>query len=231
MTNEPDIVFKHLPSVEEIRALESDDGRHYFRIPDEDFSPDYLIDLRNEFPDKHMTYLPWSHCIFIAPAIQTSVVLDNIALFYSCFEAFEKLARELMAKIGEEYQIDINNHPEIHHLKSRVLERQRGKLSGNWKLRFHGFGCMFTNSVTNQMLDVFVQAPPHFGALDNYYVMQFINTTKGMEQAAKLLEDKTASIAKVIDIMHDKGYLIPIDQKIWTDKLTLNHNKKPENYQ
>ncbi|MBU3012192.1 hypothetical protein KO506_12315, partial [Polaribacter vadi] len=209
-----------------VRELLNKNENLLFVVTDEKLTRNYVLDLQKELPNYVITRIEWLNKLNIVPSISTKKVLENILEFYHCIELFDKIAHSLMNLMAETFNINLNNSNEIYELKTKRSENQRGKINSEWNYHFHGKSCSFTNTNTEQFLDIQINNGIEFGELDTYYLMKFIQTTKSLKKANQILDNKTENMRKVIKTLWSFDYLIELPNGI-NNELILNRNKKP----
>ena len=209
-----------------IRELLNENESLLLVVTDEKLTRSYVLELQKELPNYVITLIEWLNKLNILPSISTNVVLENILEFHNCIELFDNTAHSLMNLIAETFDINLNNSNEIYELKTKRSENQRGKINSEWNYHFHGKGCSFINSNTEQFLDVQINNGIEFGELDTYYLMKFIQTTESLKKASLILDNKTENMRKVIETLWSFDYLIELPNGI-NNKLILNRSKKP----
>lgn len=91
--------------------------------------------------------------------------------------AFEKKANELIDLLAKVYELDLTSDNPFGKLLIRNNNLWKGDLPDHWTYRFHGSSCNFLNSKTNQTLDVKITPVGFYGAIDYFYLYQFVRTT------------------------------------------------------
>ncbi|WP_179320758.1 DUF6896 domain-containing protein [Winogradskyella helgolandensis] len=220
------INIKKTLEIGKVRELLNENETLLFVVTDEKLTRSYVLELQKELPNYVVTRIEWLNKLNIVPSISTKVVLENILEFHNCIELFDKTAHSLMNEMAETFDINLNNSNEIYELKTKRSENQRGEINNEWKYHFHGKGCSFTNTNTEQFLDVQINNGIEFGELDTYYLMKFIQTTESLKKASQILNNKTENMRKVIETLWSSDYLIELPDGI-NNELILNRNKKP----
>lgn len=95
--------------------------------------------------------------------------------------AFERKADELIDLLAKEYELNLSSDNPFGKLLVRKNDLWKGDLPDNWTYRFHGSSCNFLNSKTNQTLDVNITPVGFYGAIDYFYLYQFVRTTSELE--------------------------------------------------
>lgn len=197
-----------------------------FVVTEEKLTRDYVLALQKELPNYVITVFEWLNKLNIVPSISTNIVLENILEFHKCIELFDITAHSLMKLMAETFDINLNNSNEVYELKTKRSEKQRGKINSEWNYHFHGKGCSFTNTNTEQFLDIQINNGIEFGELDTNYLMKFIQTTESLKIASQILDNKTENMRKVIETLWSFDYLIELPNGM-NNELILNRNKKP----
>tara|TARA_B110000902_G_C14113848_1_gene515419 strand:+ start:64 stop:756 length:693 start_codon:yes stop_codon:yes gene_type:complete len=220
------IEIKKPLEIEKIKSLLEKNESILFVLSGGSFDRNYLVSLQKEFSNHVVSEIKWANKLIIVPSISTKTVLENLNKFYKCIELFDKTAHSLMNLMANTFDIDLNNSSEIYDLKRNRSDKQRGQINDDWKYHFHGKGCSFTNSITEQFLDVQIINGLEFGELDTYYLMKFIETTESLKEMSLILNDESNNMQKVIEILRMKDYLIELPNENFSG-LIINRNKKP----
>ena len=178
------INIKKTLEIGKVRELLNENETLLFVVTDEKLTRSYVLELQKELPNYVVTRIEWLNKLNIVPSISTKVVLENILEFHNCIELFDKTAHSLMNLMAETFDINLNNSNEIYELKTKRSENQRGEINSEWKYHFHGKGCSFTNTNTEQFLDVQINNGIEFGELDTHYLMKFIQTTESLKKSS-----------------------------------------------
>ncbi len=220
------IDIKELPRIGKIRELLKKKQSLLFVLDEEKLTRNYILELQKEFPNYVVTQIGWLNKLIISKSISTKTVFENMILFHKCIELFDRTAHSLMDLMAKTFEINLSNSKEIHELKTKRSENQRGKINNEWRYHFHGKGCSFTNTNTEQFLDIQINNGIEFGELDNFYLMKFIQTTDSLKEASLILDNKPENMRKVIETLWSSNYLIELPNGI-NNGLILNRNKKP----
>jgi len=220
------IEIKKPLEIEKIKSLLEKNERILFVLNNGSFKRDYIVSLQKEFSNHVVSEIKWMNKLIIAPSISTKTVLENLNKFYKCIELFDKTAHSLMSLMADKFDIDLNNSSEIYDLKRNRSDKQRGQINDEWKYHFHGKGCSFTNSKTEQFLDVQIINGLEYGQLDTYYLMKFIQTTDSLKEMSLVLNDESNNMRKVIEILWMNDYLTELPNGT-NNELIINRNKKP----
>ncbi|WP_027394232.1 DUF6896 domain-containing protein [Aquimarina latercula] len=215
-----------LPEISELYELLSEYTNLTVKLESEKFENDYVIGLQNEMHNFCVSEIKHKNTLIIGKSISTQIVMENITEFYYCIQCFDNTAHQLMNMMSKKFKIDLNNSSEIYELKMKKSNRQRGQINNEWNYHFHGIGCSFKNEKTGQFLDVQINNNLEFGIIDNYYLLQFINTTESLSKMKTILNNESANMWKMIQILKNQEYLIEYSNDLET-KLILNRNKKP----
>jgi hypothetical protein len=212
--------------IEKVKTLLDENETLLFVLSEQEFKRDYIVNLQKEFPNHLVSEIKWMNKLFIVPSISTNTVLENLSEFYKCIELFDKTAHYLMNLMADTFEINLNNSSELYDLKRNRSDKQRGSINNEWKYHFHGKGCSFTNSNTEQFLDVQIINGLEYGELDTYYLMKFIQTTESLNEMSLILNDESNNMRKVIEILRMNDYLkeLPAENN---DGLIINRNRKP----
>ncbi|MFY0605062.1 MAG: hypothetical protein JXQ93_14115 [Flavobacteriaceae bacterium] len=220
------IEIEKLPEIGKVRELLNKNEALLFIVIEEKLTRNYILELQKEFPNHVVTQIGWLNKLIISKSISTKTVFENITLFHNCIELFDKTAHYLMNLMAKTFDIKLNNSNEIYELKTKRSENQRGKINSEWIYHFHGKGCSFTNTNTEQFLDIQINNGIEFGELDNHYLMKFIQTTDSLKEASLILDNKPENMRKVIETLWNSDYLVKLPNGM-NSGLILNRNKKP----
>ncbi len=218
------INIKEPLQIQEIKSLLDKNETILFALTEQTFSRDYVINLQKELPVYVVSEIRWINNLYIGPSISTKTVLENLHGFYKCIEEFDKTAHYLMNLMADTFNINLNNSSELYDLKRNRSDKQRGTINSAWKYHFHGKGCSFTNSITEQFLDIQIVNGLEFGELDTYYLMKFIQTTESLKEMSIVLNNEFNNMRKVIEILWMKDYLIELPNGT-NNELIINRNK------
>lgn len=219
--------FKKLPKIEKVRELLLNNEKLLFEITEQEITREYISELQREFKNHLITQIKWLNRFYVVPSISTQIVLDNLEEFYNAIDLFDKTAHSLMQLMADTFEIDLNKFEKIYELKTKIISKnQRGRIDKDWEYYFHGKGCSFTNTQTNQFLDVQLTNKTELGQLDTYYLMRFIETTDSLESLKKILNSETVNMRKVIEILWQLDYLLELPDGM-NNELIINRKKKP----
>ncbi|WP_299137029.1 hypothetical protein [uncultured Tenacibaculum sp.] len=187
------------------------------------FERRFIVEVQKEMPNFCVVKKWNQNKLIIGPSISTQKVIENIEEFYKCIESFDKTAHQMMNMMSDKFNVDLNNPSEIFELKTKRSVKQRGKINDDWNYHFHGMECSFKNEKTNQFLDVKINNGLEFGVIDNYYLLQFINTSSHLSSIKIILDNQSVNMYKVIEVLRNEGYLIEYRD----ESLIRNRSKKP----
>lgn len=102
--------------------------------------------------------------------------------------SFEKKANEMVKVLAEEFQLDLSQQNLFSKLLSRQNDLWKGNLKDGWTYWFHGDACDFENSQTQQFLHVKINRESNYGAIDNFYLFKFMQTTDLLKHASEVLK-------------------------------------------
>ena len=111
----------------------------------------------------------------------------------------------LMTKLGEKFNLDIENAEDFDYLTSRGNTKipRRGKLSKNWKYNFHGTECGFYNSQDQQKIEVVLSNPPKFGHVDSWFLLSYMQTTQ--KYKSEIIGIKWQDLKTVVEKLYLEG--------------------------
>jgi len=101
--------------------------------------------------------------------------------------SFEKKANEMINLLAEKFQLDLTQHNPFSKLLSRQNNLWKGNLNKKWTYWFHGDACDFENLQTKQYLHVKIICGSNYGAIDNFYLFKFMQTSDSLKDASKIL--------------------------------------------
>ena len=136
--------------------------------------------------------------------------------------SFENKANEMIKLLAVEYQINLSERFPFAKLMSRQNNLWKGGLNTNWTYWFHGDACDFENLQTKQYLHVKINRESNYGAIDNFYLFKFMQTTDSLKHASEILKSENV-IYEILSSLEKKKIVINIDE--WPLK-TLILNKK-----
>jgi len=119
-----------------------------------------------------------SNSIRVEKLITYTEITSNQVFFKKCAEDYNCLANELMEQFQNMFKIKpyidvpfitMNNYYENPH--------GSGELMGNWLYEFHGMELRFTNIITNQVVEIFLNYGGEFGVLDPLFFINYIKST------------------------------------------------------
>ena len=89
-----------------------------------------------------------------------------------------------MNELADKHQIDIKEDPQLWKLRSLTgLNKPAGNVNTEWTYQFHGGGCDFVNTRTQQFLYVHTFSGL-YGKIDFYYLYKYMLTTAALTHAA-----------------------------------------------
>ncbi|MDH7447819.1 DUF6896 domain-containing protein [Aquimarina sp. 2201CG14-23] len=214
-----------LPEISELNELLSEFKNLTIKLESGNFENDYVIRLQNEMPNFCISEIKHKSTLIIGKSISTQIVLENISEFYNSIELFDKTAHHLMNTMSIKFKIDLNNPSELYEFKTKKNNKQRGQIDNEWNYHFHGIGCSFKNEKTGQFLDIKINNNLEFGVIDNYYLLQFINTTDSLTKIKTILNNESVNMFKATQVLSNHKFLIQYSND--SNKLIINRNKKP----
>lgn len=115
---------------------------------------------------------------------QLKKILIDVIIF------FDKKANELIKLLADKYNLDLTDENPFSKLLTRSNNLWKGEIKEGWTYRFHGGSCEFHNVLTGQILDAHINKNKQFGALDDFFLHRFIETTKELEYVRNRLHSK-----------------------------------------
>ena len=211
---------------EKIKSLLEDHDEIIFVLTEQEFKRDYVIKLQNCFPNHVVFEIKWMNKLLIALSISTNLILENLVSFYKCVVLFDLTAHKLMSIMAKTYDLNLSNSQEIHDLKTKRSDKQRGEINDEWNYHFHGTGCSFTNKKNKEFLVVQINNGLEYGKLESYSLMRFIQSTDSLKEQSSFLNNNPSIMIKVIQILWEKEYLVTLPNR-QNNELIINRNKKP----
>ncbi len=132
--------------------------------------------------------------------------------------AFDNKANDLIVMLAEEYELNLNEDNPFDKLLNRSNGLWQGKSKDNWSYRFHGDSCEFVNSHTKQVLDVKINRKGNFGAIDNFYLHKFINTTPALRYAMEEISSSKVFWENMTSLQ-EKKYVIDIGDSVFSTRI------------
>lgn len=148
-----------------------------------------LLTLTKRVEDYYVKHL-WDNKITFQKGVSTQNILQHTDLILRAAHQFRETANHLMQKLATKYDVNMETGKGLYAL--RVLNDHENRLSvldKNWQFSFHGYECCLTNKKTGQWVDIIFITRPEFGALDPYFFLKYIETTKGYDILKSFLND------------------------------------------
>ena len=82
----------------------------------------------------------------------------------------------------------------------------QGSLSEDWTYQFHGDSCKIENLNSSQLLDIKINRHGNYGAIDNYYLRKFIETTKTLGDVHNEI-NSSKTMYEVLESLENKGLI------------------------
>lgn len=125
---------------------------------------------------------------------------------------FEKTAKELIQLLSNSFDLDLSHSNPFERLIIRQNNLWKGKLDKNWKYQFHGDACKFENMVTEQIVDIKINRRENWGAITNFYLLKFIETTDSLKHVFQLINSEK-QIMNLLEEMQKERILINIGEQ------------------
>jgi hypothetical protein len=135
---------------------------------------------------------------------------QKIALREAIVE-FEQTAKKLVQLLSDSFDFDLSTPYPFGKLIDRQTNLWKGKGDENWDYQFHGDACMFTNSVTIQLVDVKINRNGNWGTISNFYLFKFIETTASLKHIFNLI-DSEKKVNELLDELLKDEILIDIGE-------------------
>lgn len=137
--------------------------------------------------------------------------------------AFEQKAIWLIKILADEYNLNLEEQHPFGKLITRKNELWKGSLKENWNYQFHGDACKFENSKSRQLLDVKINRSGNYGAISNFYLLKFIETTDELSYVLNEI-NTSESIYKILTELENKGLIIDVDEPPFSTRI-INKEK------
>ncbi|MNV42985.1 hypothetical protein D3C71_1346880 [compost metagenome] len=134
--------------------------------------------------------------------------------------AFERKADELIRLLAKVYELDLSSDSPFGKLLIRKNNLWKGDLPDDWIYHFHGSSCNFLNSRTNQTLDVKITPVGFYGAIDYFYLYQFVRTTPELAYVAEVCAEEKIFYRNIDELIQKqivcvvKDHLKILDRKL-----------------
>lgn len=135
---------------------------------------------------------------------------------------FDVKANELIRLMANIYNLDLSAENPFGKLLTRRDNLWKGELINGWKYRFHGGSCEFENVITGQILDIYINRNNQFGAIDNFFLYRFIETTKELDYVKSELNSKE-KFYKALNELEQTNILVDIGNNFFPIRI-LNYN-------
>jgi len=135
---------------------------------------------------------------------------QKIALREAIVE-FKQTAENLVQLLSDSFDLDLSNPHPFGKLVVRQNNLWKGKLGENWEYQFHGDACLFTNSITNQIVDVKINRNGNWGTISNFYLFKFIESTTSLKHVFTIV-DSEKKIKELLDELLKDKILIDIGE-------------------
>ncbi len=202
---------KTLPTIEEIEALLAENNNQMALIEFESgvFHEIYKKKLQTEFTTYYLTTLGINTHLWVFPAMETTKIATIANDLYECALSFSIEAAIMMTLFGKMHHFNPNNSSELFEIKRQSrANKQRGSVNEDWDFWFHGAECQFVNKKTGQLIELIITNGTEFGALSDYFFLNYIRTTPKFQKLADFFEKDDKSIHKSLDVLEEMGYLV-----------------------
>jgi hypothetical protein len=137
--------------------------------------------------------------------------MQELKLLIEVIKAFENKANEMIKVLALEFNLDLNSERIFDKLISRQKNLWKGNLKENWTYWFHGDACDFENTKTNQYLHVKINRNGNFGAIDNFYLFKFLQTSESLKSIYEVINSEK-NLNELLEELFKRGILINIDE-------------------
>lgn len=202
-----------LLEAKQIRSLLMEDKKGFIlQFESKLVDDDYRRMLQNELSNYLVFNVRWKPEIWIIPSIETELLREKSDEILKAAKAFRNDGISLMKRLGQVYGKDPFTKNGLNEIiRSSRKEHKRGKINDEWNFWFHGAECQFKNQKTNQVIELIIIYESEFGALDSYFFLNYLKTTKRFTALGNYFSGNTHSITKILNLLEDEGKLIRID--------------------
>ncbi len=130
-------------------------------------------------------------------------------LLLEAITLFDQKAKELIQVLAKENNLDLTKKDPFSELISRKNNRWKGELSNNWIYQFHGDACKFENRISKQLVDVKINLSGNYGAISDFYLFQFIQTTDSLTYLKKTFQS-IQEISTILIQLYENDLLINV---------------------
>lgn len=127
-------------------------------------------------------------------------------LLIKAISSFEKKANELIKLLADEFDLDLTSKNPFSKLLNRSNNLWKGVLKSEWVYQFHGDACKFEHVLSNQLLDIKINRSGHYGVISNFYLFEYIKTTKELDYVLKVIN--TSEIFHSTLLCLEKNHII-----------------------
>ena len=143
--------------------------------------------------------------------MQKELLLETVILF-------KRTAEELVGRLAEEYNLDLNSSTPFTKLLLRSNNLWRGNLNDEWTYWFHGGHCDFENINSKQYVHVNI-VERIYGKIDYFNLYKFAKTTESLEHIAEVIKSEK------------KIYQIGLEENVNDKSKNLKHSEKNKRLQ
>ncbi|AWG22793.1 hypothetical protein FFWV33_15280 [Flavobacterium faecale] len=137
--------------------------------------------------------------------------MQELKLLIEVIQTFEKKANEMIKVLALEFNLDLNSERIFDKLISKQNNLRRGNLKDNWTYWFHGDACDFENKETNQYLHIKINRNGNYGAIDNFYLYKFLQTSESLKSIYEVINSEKY-MNELLEKLFKTGILINIDE-------------------
>lgn len=197
--------LEDLPSLSALESLQR--GTKYIIVFGEE------IENQREFIGREwQKKLPnFSICInIIEPKITVSKLItdkeieDNQELFEKYARDYKELSTKLIYQLADKFNINIEKPTVENYMALKASAYKSGEI-GNWKYNFHGGHCCFTNTKTEQCVEVPCGFGLQFRRIESCFLLLYINTTSNYKPLKVPMYNGDNDFRKVVNKMVELG--------------------------
>jgi hypothetical protein len=137
---------------------------------------------------------------------------------------FDRTANQLIVILAFKFDLDINQNRSFDKLLSRQNNLWKGNLEDSWTYWFHGDACEFTNELTKQLVYVKINRDGNYGAIDNFYLYQFIISTSSLFYVIADIQNEK-HFYEILNELEDEQIIKNIENDGFVSTRILNKEK------
>jgi hypothetical protein len=151
-------------------------------------------------------------------------MIDTLkTILIEAITSFDKKANELIGLLGDEHDLNLESENPFGKLIKRDNNLWKGELKGTWIYQFHGGACKFENKITGQLVDVKINRRGNYGAIDDFYLFKYIETSKELDYIFEKINSEI-SLINLLAELEKENIIIDIgDSEIHQKTRILNY--------